>query len=158
MLFRSFDLRLGSKLPLTQGQYGASLSGPLRKDRTFLFGNLEEGRLNTAGVITITPANAATINTRLVAVGYQAPLLPVVTTSTTRYPNTLHTDTFFVRADHRFSQSDQFNLRYNFYKLSSTNARGVGGLNEASNGTSVYDTNNTIARSEEHTSELQSPC
>jgi hypothetical protein len=122
----------GSKLPLTQGIYGASLSGPVRKDRTFLFGNFEEGRLNTAGVITVTPANASIINARLNAVGYQAPLLPVVDTPTTLYPTTLHTDTVFVRGDHRFSQNDQFNMRYSFYKLSSTNARGVGGLNEAS--------------------------
>jgi Carboxypeptidase regulatory-like domain/TonB dependent receptor len=137
----------GNKLPLTQGQYGASLSGPIRKDRTFLFGNFEEGRLNTAGIITVTPANAALINARLSAIGYQAPLLPVATTATSRYPTTLHTDTLFLRGDHRFSQNDQLNLRYSLYKLSSTNARGVGGLNEASNGTSVYDTNHTVALS-----------
>lgn len=135
----------GNKLPLTQGQYGASLSGPLQKDRTFLFGNFEEGRLNTAGVVTVTPTNAATINTQLAALGYQAPLLPVGSSSTTLYPTTLHTDTVFVRGDHRFSQRDQFNMRYSLYKLSSTNARGVGGLNEASNGTSVFDTNHTVA-------------
>ncbi|MEI9978596.1 MAG: TonB-dependent receptor [Edaphobacter sp.] len=137
----------GSKLPLTQGQYGASLSGPVQKDRTFLFGNFEEGRLNTAGVITVKPSDAAAINARLVTIGYPAPLLPVGTGSTTLYPTTLHTDTFFARGDHRFSQTDQFNMRYSFYKLSSTNARGVGGLNEASNGTSVYDTDHTVAAS-----------
>lgn len=137
----------GSKLPLTQGQYGASLSGPLQKNRTFLFGNFEEGRLNTAGVITVKPVDAEAINQRLASVGYQAPLLPVGTGSTTLYPTTLHTDTVFVRGDHRFSQNDQFNMRYSLYKLSSTNARGVGGLNEASNGTSVYDTNHTVAAS-----------
>src|SRR5258705_1187301 len=98
----------GSKLPLTQGLYGGSLSGPLKKDRTFLFGNFEEGRLNTAGIITVTPANASAINARLIAVGYKAPLLPVVSTATTLYPTTLHTDTLFVRGDHRFSQNDQF--------------------------------------------------
>lgn len=137
----------GSKLPLTQGIYGASLGGPLRKNRTFLFGNFEENRLNTDGVITITPTNAAIINARLLATGYQAPLLPVGTGSTTLYPTTLHTDTAFARGDHRFSQSDQFNIRYSFYKLSSVNARGTGGLNAVSNGTSVYDTNHTIAAS-----------
>lgn len=137
----------GSKLPLTQGIYGASLGGPLRRNRTFLFGNFEENRLNTNGVITITPTNAAVINARLLATGYQAPLLPVGTGPTTLYPTTLHTDTAFVRGDHRFSQSDQFNIRYSFYKLSSINARGVGGLNAVSNGTSVYDTNHTIAAS-----------
>jgi hypothetical protein len=135
----------GTKLPLTQGLYGASLSGPVKKDRTFLFGNFEEGRLNTAGIITVTPANASAINARLVAVEYKAPLLPVVSTATTLYPTTLHTDTLFVRGDHRFSQSDQFNIRYSLYKLSSANTRGAGGLNEVSNGTSVYDTNQTVA-------------
>lgn len=135
----------GSKLPLTQGQYGASLSGPLQRDRSFLFGNFEEQRLNTAGIITITPANAAQINTRLIAVGYQAPLLTVGTGPATLYPTTLHTDTLFLRGDHQFSQKDQFNIRYSLYKLSSINARGVGGLVGVSNGTSVFDTNNTIA-------------
>jgi hypothetical protein len=135
----------GSKLPLTQGQYGASLSGPLQRDRSFLFGNFEEQRLNTAGIITITPANAAQINTRLIVVGYQAPLLTVGTGPTTLYPTTLHTDTLFLRGDHQFSQKDQFNIRYSLYKLSSINARGVGGLAGVSNGTSVFDTNNTIA-------------
>jgi hypothetical protein len=135
----------GSRLPLTQGQYGVSLSGPLKKDRTFLFGNFEEGRLNTNGVITVTPASASIINAHLLAIGYQAPLLPVVATATTRYPTTLHTDTVFVRGDHHVSQTDQLNFHYSFYKLSSTNARGVGGLNEVSNGTSVYDTNHTFA-------------
>ncbi|MEO6805627.1 MAG: carboxypeptidase regulatory-like domain-containing protein, partial [Edaphobacter sp.] len=137
----------GNKLPVTQGLYGASLSGPLQKDRAFLFGNYEEGRLNTAGITTVTPANAAIINTRLTAIGYQAPLLPVGTSATSLYPTTLHTDTLFLRGDRRFSQNDQFNMRYSLYKLSSTNARGVGGLNEVSNGTSVYDTNHTVALS-----------
>ena len=137
----------GSKLPVTQGLYGTSLSGPLQKDRTFLFGNFEEGRLNTAGITTVTPANAAIINARLTVIGYQAPLLPVGTTATSFYPTTLHTDTFFLRGDRRFSQNDQFNMRYSLYKLSSANARGVGGLNEVSNGTSVFDTNHTVALS-----------
>src|SRR5260370_35483263 len=113
----------GSKLPLTQGLYGASLSGPIKKDRSFLFGNFEEGRLNTAGIITVTPANASAINARLIAVGYKAPLLQVVSTATTLYPTTLRTDTLFVRGDHRFSQSDQFDIRYSLSKLSIVNAR-----------------------------------
>ena len=134
-----------NKLPLTQGQYGASLSGPLKRDKTFLFGNFEEQRLRTNGIITVTPANAAAIDAKLTAVGYLAPLLPIGTGATTQYPTTLHTDTVFLRGDHRFSEKDQFEARYSFYKLSSLNARGNGSLNEVSNGTSVYDTNHTIA-------------
>ena len=135
----------GSKLPLTQGQYGASLSGPIQRERTFLFGNFEEQRLRTNGIITVTPANAAAINAQLIRVGYGGPLLPVGTGPTTQYPTTLHTDTAFLRGDHRFGQSDQFQVRYSFYKLTSLNARGNGALNEVSNGTSVFDTNHTVA-------------
>ena len=135
----------GSKLPLTQGQYGASLSGPVQRDKTFLFGNFEEQRLQTDGIITVAPTNAATIDARLRAVGYGAPLLPVGAGPTTLYPTTLHTDTAFLRGDHRFSQNDQFQARYSVYRLSSLNARGNGSLNEVSNGTSVYDTNQTVA-------------
>ncbi len=135
----------GTKLPLTQGQYGASLSGPLQKDKTFLFGNFEEQRLRTNGIITVTPANAITINTQLVALGYSAPLLPVGTSANSLYPTTLHTDTVFLRGDHRFSDRDRLEARYSFYQLSSLNARGVGSFNEVSNGTSVYDTNHTFA-------------
>jgi len=136
-----------NKLPLTNGQYGFSLSGPLQKDRTFLFGNFEEQRLRTNGIITITPANAVTIDTKLIAVGYQAPLIPVGAGPTTQYPNTLHTDTAFIRADHRFTTRDQFSARYSYYRLSSLNARGVGSLSTVSNGSSVFDTNDTIAAS-----------
>jgi hypothetical protein len=134
-----------TKLPLTQGIYGASLSGPIQKDRTFFFGNFEEQRLQTDGVITVTPANAETIDAHLVALGYQAPLLPIGTRSTSTFLNTLHTDTLFLRGDHRFSDRDRLEARYSFYQLSSLNARGVGSFNEVSNGTSVYDNNHTFA-------------
>jgi hypothetical protein len=124
-----------------------SLSGPVQRDKTFLFGNFEEQRLRTTGVITVTPANASIINNRLSATGYKALLLPVGTGATSTYPSTLHTDTLFLRGDHTFSEKDRVEARYSLYQLSSLNARGVGSFNEVSNGTSVYDTNHTFALS-----------
>jgi hypothetical protein len=58
-----------AKLPLTQAQYGASLGGPIVKDRTFYFANFERRDLNQSGLITIAPANAAAINGRLAELG-----------------------------------------------------------------------------------------
>ena len=46
-----------TKLPLTQTQYGASLGGPVVRDRTFYFANFEQRALNQSGLITISPAN-----------------------------------------------------------------------------------------------------
>ena len=134
-----------SKLPETQGQFGASLSGPLRRDRTFLFGNYEGRRLNTDGIITITPADAVAINQRLLAIGYKAPLLAVGTGATTLFPTTVHTNNGFLRLDHQFSNRDQFTARYSFYGLNSINARGAGSLAAVSYGTAVLDTNHTLA-------------
>lgn len=134
-----------TKLPLTQGQYGASLSGPLRRNRTFVFGNYEGRRLNTNGLVTIAPANAAAINTRLSALGFTGPRLAVGTGPATFYPTTVHTDNAFVRADHRFSDHDQFMLRYSLYRLQSVNARGAGSLADVSYGTAVNDLNHTFA-------------
>lgn len=134
-----------NKLPLTQGLYGASLSGPIQRDKTFLFGNYEGRRLNTDGIITITPANASAINQRLNAVGFTGPRLTVGTGPTTLYPTTVHTDTAFLRGDHRFSDRDQLNVRYSYYRLNSINARGVGSLADMSYGTAVDDENHTVA-------------
>src|SRR6185295_3534888 len=61
-----------TKDPLRQWQYGASASGPLKKDRTFVFANLEQTRLDSSSVITITPANVDAVNARLAAVGSTA--------------------------------------------------------------------------------------
>lgn len=135
----------GGKLPLTQSQYGGSLSGPVQRDRTFLYANFEQRRLNTDGIVSITPASEAAINARLQAVGYQAPLLGVNSGPTTLYPTTVHTTNGFVRGDHQFSSQDQFNLRYSTYRLDSINARGVGSLAAVSYGTAVNDTNHTVA-------------
>ncbi|MEP7338811.1 MAG: carboxypeptidase regulatory-like domain-containing protein, partial [Acidobacteriota bacterium] len=42
-----------TKDPLTQTQYGASVGGPIKRDRTFLFANFEQTRLHNAVVLTI---------------------------------------------------------------------------------------------------------
>jgi hypothetical protein len=66
------------KLPVTQAQFGATLGGPVVRNRTFYFGNFEQRILNQSGLITITPENVAAINSKLSSVGYLGPLiLPV---------------------------------------------------------------------------------
>ena len=129
-----------SRLPLTQSQYGASLGGPIVKNRTFFFSNFEQTRQRTAGLITIPPASVATINARLPATGY-----PGQQISTGQYPTTLNTTNYFVKADHRFSDRDQFNIRYSLYDISSLNARNIGGLGTVSRGAGLSNRDQTIA-------------
>jgi len=129
-------------LPLTQAQYGASLGGPIIRDRTFYFANFEQRELNQSGLTTISDANVAAINTRLLAVKYPGPLI-----STGVYPNPVHSTNFFAKAEHQFSQRDQFSVRYSLYDVNSTNSRGAGGLSAPTASANLSDTDQTIALS-----------
>jgi Carboxypeptidase regulatory-like domain/TonB dependent receptor len=127
-------------LPLTQAQYGASLSGPVRKDRTFFFTNFEQRILNQSGLVTILPANVAIINARLDATGYQGPRI-----STGIYPNPVHYWNYLGKADHRFNSRDQLTVRYNTYQVNATNMRGAGALNAATASSNLNNTDHTLA-------------
>jgi hypothetical protein len=63
----------GTKAPLTQAQYGASMGGPIVKDRTFYFANFEQRMLNQYGLITIPQTTVDTINAALDAFHYAGP-------------------------------------------------------------------------------------
>src|SRR5436190_183551 len=77
---------------LTQTQYGGSLSGPIKRDRTFFFSNFEQTRRNYSAVITITPQTVSTINSRLNIFGYKGPLL-----NTGLVPASFDSTNFFAR-------------------------------------------------------------
>ncbi len=129
-------------LPLTQAQYGASVGGPIVADKTFYFSNFERRDLNQSGLITISQANAAAINTRLASVGYAG--APV---STGLYSNPVHNTNFLAKVDHQFSIDDQFSVRYSLYDVHSRNSRGAGALNAQSASAGLDDTDQTLAAS-----------
>ncbi|SFS16186.1 Carboxypeptidase regulatory-like domain-containing protein [Granulicella pectinivorans] len=133
-------------LPYTQVQSGASLSGPIRKDRTFYFGNFEQRQLNQTGIITITAANAAAINTALKSFGYPGQSLNISTTTpTTIYGNPVRASNFFAKLDHKVSDRDQLSARYSLYHVSSVNSRGVGSTSYTSAAAGLEDLDQTVA-------------
>jgi hypothetical protein len=132
-----------TKLPLTQGQYGASLGGPIVRDRSFYFSNFEQRRLNQSGLVTILDANVAAINPRLVATGYQGPLV-----ETGLYPNPVHNTNFLAKVDHQFSPSNQFGVRYSLYDVTAKNSRGVGALSAPSASSGLDNIDHTAAFSQ----------
>src|SRR4051794_5388314 len=114
----------GTRLPMRQHQYGASFGGPVVRDRTFFFTNIEQRALDQSGLATIAPATIAAVNGRLTAVGYPG-LLP----GTGIYPNPIDTTHLLGKVDHQLNGRDQLTLRYAFYNVTSQNSRGAGGLN-----------------------------
>jgi Carboxypeptidase regulatory-like domain len=132
-----------SKDPLTQAQYGASLAGPIKRDRTFFFTNFEQTRLNNAVVVTIRPEDVAAVNQRLASAAYPGPRI-----STGLTPTGLDSTNLFARIDHRINSANLIAARYSLYDIASLNARTVGSLNDASRGTSLENRDQTISASE----------
>ena len=132
-----------TKDPLTQAQYGATMSGPLLRDRTFVFANFEQTRLNNSVVVTISPADVSAINSALDRFSYAGPRIGAGLT-----PTGYDTSNFFSRVDHHINAANLLTARYSFYDIESFNARGVGGLNAGSRGAALADRDQTIAVSE----------
>lgn len=117
----------GTKLPMNQKQYGASLGGPIVRDRTFYFANVEQRNLDQTGFTSILQPNLDAINARLTALGYRG---AAVTTGI--YPNPVDSTNLLAKVDHQISPRDQFDVRYSFYRVSADNSRGAGALNAPS--------------------------
>lgn len=131
-----------AKDPLTQRQYGFSLSGPIVRDRTFWFGNVERTEQDKRGVVTISTANAASANGALDAFGYRGPRISTGLVSTG-----FTTTNGFGRVDQAIGASSRLEARYSVYDVGSPNARGAGGLNDVSRGTGLDDNDQTAAAS-----------
>jgi len=117
----------GTTLPMNQKQYGGSIGGPLAKNRTFYFANLEQRRLDQSGLVTIPAATVATIDARLGAVGYPGALL-----STGVYSNPVNSTNVLGKIDHQISGADLLTVRYSQYDVTSSNSRGAGGTSASS--------------------------
>lgn len=125
---------------LTQAQYGATIGGPIKQDRTFFFTNFEQTRRNYSAVLTIAPSAVVTINNRLNSVAYKGPRL-----GTGVVPASFDTTNFFARVDHKLNDRNQLSARYGLYHITADNSRTVGGLNAVSRGSGLDDTDQTVA-------------
>jgi len=127
-------------LPMSQKQYGGSLGGPIVKDRTFFFGNVERRLLDQTGLVTIAPDSVETINARLSRAGY-----PGATVTTGIYPNPVHSTHALGKVDYQLNGRDQMSVRYSLYKVTSDNSRGAGGTNAASASAALDNVDHTVA-------------
>jgi hypothetical protein len=88
-----------------RGQYGATLGGPIRKDKTFFFVNFEGQRLGESPTYPSTLVNnLTTINLAKTALGLAPENLNEL--------KTIDHDNGFVRLDHEFTNNNRFTLHY----------------------------------------------
>jgi hypothetical protein len=138
--FNAANALSGRKLPMDQQQFGASLGGPVARNRTFYFSNFEQRLLDQTGLVTIRPENVPIINARLSAIGYPGSLV-----STGVYPNPVHNANLLGKVDHQVNGSDQLSVRYGFYHVTSDNSRGAGALNAPSASASLDNVDHSVA-------------
>jgi Carboxypeptidase regulatory-like domain/TonB dependent receptor len=124
---------------LTQAQYGATIAGPIARDRTFFFANFEQTRRQYSNVVTISTASVAAINNRLNATNYRGPRI-----ETGIVPGSFETTNLFTRIDHKGNERNQLSARYGFYEITAENSRTVGGLNAVSRGSGLDARDQTI--------------
>jgi Carboxypeptidase regulatory-like domain len=130
----------GTKLPMSQKQYGVSLGGPIARNKTFYFGNFEQRLLDQTGLTTISDANVAIINARLTEVGY-----PGTRVTTGIYDNPVHSINVLAKVDHQFSGKDLLSVRYSLYHVVSENSRGAGGISAPSASAGIDNRDQAIA-------------
>jgi hypothetical protein len=138
--FNGKNALTSTTLPMDQQQFGGSLGGPLARNRTFYFANVERKLLDQTGVATILPENVPIINARLAQTGYQGQ--PVTTGI---YPNPVHSTNVLGKIDHQVSGTDQLSIRYALYDVLSSNARGAGQLNAPSGSTGLENIDQSFA-------------
>lgn len=130
----------GTKLPMSQKQYGVSLGGPIAKNKTFYFGNFEQRLLDQTGLTTISDANVTIINARLAETGY-----PGSRVATGIYENPVHSVNVMGKVDHQFSGNDLLSVRYSLYDVYSENSRGAGGISAPSASAGIDNRDQSIA-------------
>ena len=117
----------GTTLPMHQQQYGASLGGPIVRDRTFYFANVEQRQLDQSGLID-DPAGERRGDQRAARGGR-------LSRARRSRPASIRTrcDSTNVlgKIDHQVSGSDQLSVRYSLYDVTSDNSRGAGGAERA---------------------------
>ncbi|MEO6327047.1 MAG: TonB-dependent receptor [Thermoanaerobaculia bacterium] len=112
----SKDPLTGEKVPLKDNRFGASLGGPLMKDKTFFYAAYERQSKDTANAVTIADADIALIRSQGFAI------------ENGNVPYQVRNDNFVLKLDHQFSPSNFFTVRGNWSKGKDENQQNWGGL------------------------------
>jgi Carboxypeptidase regulatory-like domain/TonB dependent receptor len=170
----SFDFNPTGKSPFGRQQYGGSIGGPIKQDKTFFFTAVERftqnettfvNLLNSPTIFQITPSQSglfsylATTPFAALATGLRSTL----TTTSANFPRTINLftnasgqfpfessqTTFSARLDHNFSDRDNAYLRFNLNSSNFEN-QAAGALTAVSRGRTLDTFNGGVLLSENH--------
>ncbi|HMV81537.1 MAG TPA: carboxypeptidase regulatory-like domain-containing protein [Blastocatellia bacterium] len=113
----------------TQQQWGASLGGPIKKDKSFFFGSYEQQRIRQNRNVVFTLLNLLQGDATAFA-GLSAPsraLFDQFRQQEVGYQETNDAITFLGRYDYQFGNGSRFNVRYNYSANEGKNANATGG-------------------------------
>jgi outer membrane receptor protein involved in Fe transport len=113
---------------LRQNQYGATIGGPLRKDKTFFFGNYEgQRRAESNKFSSVIINNLAAINATKSFFG--------LTPENTNVQRANDYDGFLTKLDHKLNANNDVSARYNYLDSTTKNFLGGGGRASAASTT-----------------------
>lgn len=133
------------KAPFGQKQFGATIGGPIKRDRTFYFGAFERLGINANNFVTID--NSQPIEVFGKPVGTVVDLLrnagfPV---ETGHVPYVMDTDSVVIKADHRFGTNRHATFRYSFADAHHGSIDPFGGIVAESRGGALDSTDHMFA-------------
>jgi Carboxypeptidase regulatory-like domain/TonB dependent receptor len=148
---RDFFATTGQKPEYRQNQFGGSVGGPIRKNKTFFFGDYEglrivQGTTSTSTVPTLfeeqNPGNLSDIKGPVIPANqldpialkffalYPAPNLPGTINNFTYSPNvTQFSHTVDGRVDQHFSEKDNFFARFTYNNVATSTPSGLPEVN-----------------------------
>jgi hypothetical protein len=170
----AFDFNPQSKSPFSRQQYGGSLGGPLKTDKTFFFTSLERftqdettfvNLLNTSNIFRTTASQEQLFNglTGTPFAPLATSLRGTLTTTSTNFPRTVNLftnasgqfpfessqTTFGARFDHNFSERDTAYIRFSVNDSTFEN-QAAGALTAVSRGRTLDSLNGGVLASENH--------
>jgi hypothetical protein len=130
--------------PFRREDYGATVGGPIARNKTFFFASAEYLDRNQTGAVTISPSAVAAVNQILAQ--RPIPHSNVRAISTGIFPVTELTTLSSLKVDHSFREKDQIFLRYIYDQDNQSNAGGVGigGTTDVSGGGGQRDRDQSL--------------
>jgi hypothetical protein len=129
----------------TQQQWGASVGGPIKKDKLFFFGSYNQQRVR---------ATRTTFFDRLVGVtptAAQQEAFDFYTSQQGSWPYTNDSLNLLGKVDYQFNSNNRVNVRYSYFNNNSENGVGVGGPTTVNPTTSNALSNNGTEKDNLHT-------